>query len=312
MNPKVSIITPVYMAEDYLHSCIDSVLAQTYQNWELLLIDDGSYDKSGAICDEYAQKDSRIRVFHKVNGGVSSARNLGLEKATGEWVMFLDSDDWIENNMLSVVEDKEEFDFIQFGFKKVFNGSVKYYSKLPSQNIEINQEEYCNNLYYHSGICGYIIKRYIIISCNIRFPLHIRYGEDQDFILKTILHVNKIFISNYHYYNYNYNPNSAMNAKWEIKRINDFLATICDITRYAELKGINLTYIHKCISTKFVKSYIWQSIKIANCIKDVRKIKKNYDEFVKTCSTPNWNFDKYNNLFLMIFLYYIKKFGIKK
>lgn len=96
--PTISVIVPVYNAEMYLHRCIDSVLAQTYQNFELLLIDDGSKDSSGTICDEYAAKDARVRVFHKEIGGVSSARNVGLDHAQDEWITFVDSDDYIEEN----------------------------------------------------------------------------------------------------------------------------------------------------------------------------------------------------------------------
>lgn len=91
--PTISVIVPVYNVEKYLRCCVDSILAQTFTDIEVLLVDDGSTDGSGAICDEYAQKDSRVRVFHKANGGVSSARNLGLDEATGEWIMFVDSDD---------------------------------------------------------------------------------------------------------------------------------------------------------------------------------------------------------------------------
>lgn len=99
----VSIIVPVYNTEKYLKQCIDSILSQKYTDFELLLIDDGSTDRSGDICDEYAKKDSRIRVFHKVNGGVSSARNMGLENAQGEWVTFVDSDDKIEVTFLFTI-----------------------------------------------------------------------------------------------------------------------------------------------------------------------------------------------------------------
>ena len=91
--PTISVIVPVYNVEKYLRCCVDSILAQTFTDIEVLLVDDGSTDGSGAICDEYAQKDSRVRVFHKPNGGVSSARNLGLDKAAGKWIMFVDSDD---------------------------------------------------------------------------------------------------------------------------------------------------------------------------------------------------------------------------
>ena len=98
--PKISVIVPVYNTEKFLQRCIDSVLAQTYQDFELLLIDDGSKDSSDTICDEYAAQDTRVKVFHKENGGVSSARNVGLDNARGEWITFVDSDDYIEENYL--------------------------------------------------------------------------------------------------------------------------------------------------------------------------------------------------------------------
>ena len=99
-TPKISVIIPVYTAEKSLCRCIDSILTQTYQDFELLLIDDGSTDSSGAICDEYAEQDARIRVFHKENGGVSSARNVGLDNARGEWYAFVDSDDSVSPHYL--------------------------------------------------------------------------------------------------------------------------------------------------------------------------------------------------------------------
>ena len=86
MNPSISIIVPIYNAEKTLNKCVDSILNQTFQNWELILIDDGSTDRSGKLCNEYASKDQRIKVFHKKNGGVSSARNIGLDHAKGEWI----------------------------------------------------------------------------------------------------------------------------------------------------------------------------------------------------------------------------------
>ena len=100
IQPFNSIIIPVYNAERYINKCIDSVLDQSYANWELLLIDDGSSDNSGKICDSYSRKDNRIRTIHKPNGGVSSARNLGIEQASGDFITFIDSDDWVESDYL--------------------------------------------------------------------------------------------------------------------------------------------------------------------------------------------------------------------
>lgn len=98
-KPKISIIVPVYKAEPYLKKCIDSILNQTFKDFELILVDDGSPDRCGEICDEYALKDSRIKIIHKENGGQSSARNVGLDIAQGEYIGFVDSDDWIEPDM---------------------------------------------------------------------------------------------------------------------------------------------------------------------------------------------------------------------
>ena len=102
-NPLITIIVPVYNSEKTLHRCVDSILDQTYQNFEILLINDGSKDHSGDICDEYAKSDTRVRVFHKENKGVSAARNTGLDNAKGAWVSFVDSDDWISSEYLNVL-----------------------------------------------------------------------------------------------------------------------------------------------------------------------------------------------------------------
>ena len=125
-SPTISVIIPVYNAEKYLCRCIDSILAQTYKDFELLLIDDGSKDSSGTICDEYAAQDARVRVFHKENGGVSSARNVGLDHARGEWITFVDSDDYIEENFLRSFEGNLDADLV------VGNMEICEDGKLPS------------------------------------------------------------------------------------------------------------------------------------------------------------------------------------
>lgn len=115
-SPLISIIVPVYNAEKTLNRCVDSILLQPFTDWELLLIDDGSKDSSGDICDEYARKDPRIKVFHKENGGVSSARNVGLDNAKGEWITFVNSDDWIVNNALDIDYDEVNEDLLLFSY----------------------------------------------------------------------------------------------------------------------------------------------------------------------------------------------------
>ena len=128
-TPTISVIVPVYNAEKYLRRCIDSVLAQTYTDFELLLIDDGSKDSSGTICDEYAAQDTRVRVFHKENGGVSSARNVGLDNARGEWVTFVDSDDWISKDYLEELAMHSDSDLVIADF--VVEGEGQWNEVLP-------------------------------------------------------------------------------------------------------------------------------------------------------------------------------------
>lgn len=114
MNGKISVIIPVYMVEKYLNECVESVTGQTYSNLEIILVDDGSKDNCPLICDEWANRDSRIKVIHKENGGLSDARNAGIEKATGDYIAFVDSDDWIKEDMYAKMLDalqKENADF---------------------------------------------------------------------------------------------------------------------------------------------------------------------------------------------------------
>lgn len=125
-KPLISIIIPVYNSDKTINRCVDSILSQTFNNWELLLIDDGSTDRSGELCDEYSAKDQRIKVFHKKNGGVSSARNLGLNNVKGEWITFCDSDDFVYPNWLKNYVDNisDGIDLICQAFEcdKIFIG----------------------------------------------------------------------------------------------------------------------------------------------------------------------------------------------
>ena len=106
--PRLSVIVPVYKVEKYIHKCVDSILNQTFTDFELILVDDGSPDNCGRICDEYAEKDSRVRVIHKKNGGVSDARNVGVVESKGDYISFVDPDDWIETNALEQIWNKAE------------------------------------------------------------------------------------------------------------------------------------------------------------------------------------------------------------
>ena len=168
----VSLISPVYKAESYLARCLDSVLAQTFENWELILVDDGSPDRSGAICDEYAAKDCRIKVIHKANGGVSAARQDGLDVATGEFVIHIDPDDWIEPDMLQALYDKavaENADMVICDYSEDIGDKRKVVVQKPSSlDANIVFKELFHNL--HGSCCNKLVRRSLFDRFGIRFP----------------------------------------------------------------------------------------------------------------------------------------------
>ncbi len=215
--PLVSVIVPVYKAEKWLHRCVDSILAQTMTDFELLLIEDGSPDRSGEICDEYAAKDSRVRVFHKENGGVSSARNLGLENAQGEWISFIDADDWVDVDYLAGLTDNLDADFITGGLKDTIGGICIVENKLYSY---LNVKEFLNQ-YNRSCIlraaCGKLVRRRIINDNKLRFDTKIRWGEDTVFNKRYLLYCTTIRTIKFANYNYYIADTITTNEKYSLK-----------------------------------------------------------------------------------------------
>jgi len=214
--PKVSVIVPVYNTEKYLPRCIDSILAQTFIDFELILIDDGSIDASGEICDEYAKKDSRIVVIHKENGGASAARNKGIEIAQGEWISFVDSDDYLKNTFLSAFPMDRE-NHIEICGVLSFNGqSFSSFQKKTTYSGGNIVEFYESLFKYRANTSVYakIIKRNIIHENNIYFDTNITLTEDTLFILKTLRYINIIHVIPQTNYYYN-SPNNII-AKYNI------------------------------------------------------------------------------------------------
>lgn len=207
-NVVISVIVPVYNAEKYLSRCIDSILVQRFNDLELLLIDDGSKDGSGKICDEYADKDKRVKVFHKVNGGVSSARNLGLEKSKGEYVTFVDADDYLLPETITERLLSGNYDLIQIPRN---NGS---FMKTYSHDIICKSSEsfrkfiYCN---YYFECWGRFYKRKVIGT--VRFPENLKVGEDLMFFLRLYRNVSSFKLSSKEGgYHYSFIPTSAMQS----------------------------------------------------------------------------------------------------
>jgi len=219
-KPMVSIIVPVYkVPEQYLRKCIESIVAQTLEQIEILLVDDGSPDDCGAICDSYAEKDSRIRVLHKKNGGLSSARNYGCKAATGKWIMFVDGDDWIEPDMCEVMFREGEHNQVQLvmcGIMKDYGKSTEEYHFYLEDGKTYKGKE-CKwlqqqLLVYNGNIAvaySKLIDRELLIGNGIFHDEVLRQGaEGLEFnlrlfeILESALFINKPF------YHYIYNENS--------------------------------------------------------------------------------------------------------
>ena len=159
--PILSIIVPAYNAEKFLEGTVSSILEQTFKEFELILINDGSTDASGLFCDEYAIKDTRIKVFHTENGGVSSARNVGLQNAKGEWICFVDSDDFLQLNFLEVfnkvMDENNESDFNLQGIKKI---SADFISEINFKDFLQNVEEFFSEYVMHQHFFGPVSKLY--------------------------------------------------------------------------------------------------------------------------------------------------------
>lgn len=192
-TPVVSIIVPVYNTEKFLHRCIDSILAQTYTDFELLLIDDGSKDSSGTICDEYAAQDTRVRVFHKENGGVSSARKMGVENAKGSWIGFVDSDDEISSSY----------------FKDLYEAAQKHGCLLvctSSKDAKITSQDFIRGLLLNRidwGMPSKLYDRGLLLCSNaFSIPKELSIGEDligNLFISSNVEGVQLVNTTGYHY-----------------------------------------------------------------------------------------------------------------
>lgn len=214
---KISVIIPVYNVEKYLEQCIDSVLCQSYSDFELLLINDGSTDNSGVICDQYATKDARIRVFHKTNGGVSSARNLGIKKAIGEWIAFIDSDDFVADLFLYDFTENLTTctDLIIQGIKR-YSVDIKIFYEFD-HIIKTNKVEFLNNfkiIPYFFGPVSKLYKKDIIRKHNLQFDISKSYAEDTIFNLDYLYWcANDIILLNKNNYYYRNTPDSLSTQK---------------------------------------------------------------------------------------------------
>lgn len=314
----ISIVVPIYKVEEYLDENIKSLLNQTYKNLEIILVDDGSPDNCGKICDEYASKDSRIKVIHKKNGGLSDARNHGINIATGKYIVFVDSDDYLDTRYIELL----------YNAIKVDNAKVSQCGVLIVNDEKeiLNKHGYLNNqtksgremlkdLYYDHGLENVVVwnKMYSIeLFKDIRYPVG-KIHEDEFITYKIIYNLERIAIVNEYLYNYRQNENSIIGKKYNIKRLDVIEAFEEKVIFFKEKEEIELYQLA-------VMSYLWQIreayMNTRKHISDskhiqkelIRKYRNNFKVFLK-----NTNQNIIKKMKMLIFyispdlFYYIKK-----
>lgn len=252
----ISIIVPVYNTENTIRRCLDSILGQTYTDWECIVIDDGSFDGSPTICDEYATKDSRFRVFHKINGGVSSARNVGLDNVRGQWVTFCDSDDWVFSYWLANFTEflSPQYDVIIQGIEvtKPLGDKVE-----TSYGFDYSGDvaEVINYLYSYD-ILGFtfnkLFKTSIIDAYKIRFNERLSFNEDGVFVIEYLSHTQSArSTSNIGYYYYV--PNWADKYEKKNNNMKEYLQ-LCQ-KALADTNAIAFHFYIHCCTEGIIDSY---------------------------------------------------------
>lgn len=218
---EISIIVPVYNVEKYLNKCVDSILKQTFGDFELILVDDGSPDNSGAICDQYAEEDSRVKVIHKENGGLSDARNAGIEIAKGNYIGFVDSDDYIDKNMYKQLYDsltKNDVDLSICGIFDVYEGKESL--KKSERELLLNRDEAMVMIFHGNEISVHAYNKLYKkeIFKYIRYPVG-RYHEDSYIIVDILDKCEKVAINTKQMYHYLHREESITGQSFSVKQL---------------------------------------------------------------------------------------------
>lgn len=256
MNEKISVIIPVYKVQEYLPKCIESVLQQTYHNLEIILVDDGSPDKCGKICEAYAKKDSRIQVIHKKNGGLASARNAGMDCASGDFILFVDSDDWITKNACQVLYQglkRYDADCAVGKCITVLDKKGRFIpqkSKAQPLQCKTPTEAMKQVLLTCSSSCNRLYKRNIIE--RFRFPEG-RINEDEPVMLRVYAKCNKILFLDQETYYYRKRSNSITTSHFSLQNVDCYYNSAENLT-FIKKKKPELT---ECAEFKYIKTMLY-------------------------------------------------------
>lgn len=272
--PFVSFIVPVYQVEDYLGDCIESILVQSYSDWEMILVDDGSRDKSGDICERYAEIDHRIKVVHQTNKGVSVARNVALEIATGKWIWFIDSDDYIVPNALSVLVpaiQSIKCDTIFFGLQHCYNGVIEDRDLLVDSIYDRSKQEFLQTVHCYTNPTM-LFSRSIIEKYKLRFTPGLRMAEDLEFQYKYLIHSNRLLQIPEYLYVYQHRDGSATtNSQSAINNVKDCFQVAKNLQNYIAVKAIDEEIWLSTRIRQLLKSAIQSSVDLP--LKNQKKVR---------------------------------------
>ncbi len=280
MEDLISVIVPIYNAEKYLNNCIDSIIDQSYQNIEIILVDDGSIDETQKICDSYANLDSRIKVYHKSNGGVSSARNYGLKKAKGKWISFVDSDDWLDKDYFKILHDSISSDvsIVCCGYKRTSGTQVECINS-DGKELYFTGTEFIEKLLNVQNGYGFvhtkIYKKELIDGVSFNETLKV--AEDALFNMQVSKKANKIKVINKSLYNYRVTGESAV-RKFDENYINKYIdgMNACSdfINNYYSDNQIIMTNLKNFVSYHLLLIAVHYCYNPKNQIKDKQKLLK--------------------------------------
>ena len=285
---KVSIVVPVYNVETYLNYCVNSLRQQTYTNIEIILVDDGSTDASGEICDQHAQEDERVRVLHIENGGISNARNTGVKEASTDWIIFVDSDDYYDKRTVEYLvglRDKYGVELVATPVIEVrdyeskdFSGSLtEKSSEKLDRYTALKEMFYGNRVGTHSG--GKLYKKTILL--RFPYPKGMLY-EDLAIAYEHIASCKQIAVGDINLYKYYRRPGSIVNSKYSVKLM-DFYKAMEWNRSYIERDYPNDQEMRRALNVRYVFNglHVVHAMLSSGMYSDVNKIRKEYIQYFK-------------------------------
>jgi glycosyltransferase involved in cell wall biosynthesis len=281
---KLSLIIPVYNIEEYLPTCIDSILNQVYDDYELILINDGSQDQSGSICDDYALQHNKIKVFHQKNKGVSVARNFGIENAVGEWICFVDGDDVLQPNSVAAIMKEAENHQYEMMIARSFKNKD---GVIKSENYKFDESFLATTFdgyslmteksYKRGSVCGCFFKPNFLKKNKLKFPIGLKIGEDSLFISLVYLYAQQISFVDQAFYLINEREGSASRS-WTFEKVykmTDNIKYICDYLEvHTELNRKQRSILHYSIygAISSIFNHLYTCFSFKNYYKIVRAV----------------------------------------